>query len=286
MRAHAAVRVERDVRGALRVAELRSAVPLVLRLTGTTPAGVSPPTATVHLVSAAAGPLAGDELRLDLTVGSGVRLVMRSVAAMVALPGRGATGPSRLVVRAWVDDDGELDFQPEPTVVARGADHVAVTEVSLAPSARLCLREEILLGRFDEPPGAYHGTLRVDITAGPHDRTPLLRQELALAPDLPGLHGPAHLGPARGVGARLVAGPAWAAQAARARPVTVTDGRGEAALLPLAGPGYLVTALAMDAVTLRRLLAISPTPDPPASEPSGSELSGSEPPTPHPDRGQ
>ncbi|MCK9924272.1 urease accessory protein UreD [Frankia sp. AgPm24] len=250
MRAHAAVRVERDAHGALRVAELRSDVPVVLRLTGTSPVGASPPTATVHLVSAAAGPLAGDELRLDLTVGGGVRLVVRSVAAMVALPGRGGTGPSRLLVRAQVGNEGELDFQPEPTVVARGADHVAITEVSLASSARLCLREEILLGRFGELPGAFHSTLRVDVNG------PLLRQELALGPDAPGLRGPAQLGGARAVGSRLVAGPAWAGQAAEA--VSVTDEHGEAALLPLAGPGYLVSALAADAVTLRRLLTTAP----------------------------
>ncbi|MCL9760811.1 urease accessory protein UreD, partial [Frankia sp. AiPa1] len=227
MRAHATVRVDLGARGDAQVTELRSDVPLVLRLTGRAPAGDSPASATVHLVSAAAGPLAGDDLRLDIVVGEGVRLVLRSVAAMVALPGRGATGPSRLAVTAQVGAGGELDLRPEPTVVAAGANHAAVTEVTLAPTARLWLREEILLGRFGEPAGAFHGTLRVDISrdttsrgavsrgappgGGPGAGTiPLLRQELELGPDVPGLHGPAQLGPARAVGSLLVAGPEWA----------------------------------------------------------------------------
>jgi urease accessory protein len=217
------------------------------------------PTATVHLVSAAAGPLAGDDLRLDITVGSGARLVVRSVAATVALPGR-EPGPSRLVVSAEVADGGALEFEPEPTVIAAGAEHWSVIDVRLGVTATLRLREEILLGRFGEPPGSFHGTLRVDVAtptrtadhARPLRSSPLLRQELLLGPDAPGMRGPAHLGPARAVGSLLVAGPEWAGPAVDAG---VLDG---AALLPLAGPGYLVSALADDAVSLRRSLTTPP----------------------------
>ncbi|MCM3884747.1 urease accessory protein UreD [Frankia sp. R82] len=308
MRANAAVRVELGARDDVHVRELRSDVPLVLRLTGRRPGGAAPsaapppgtpatpPSVTVHLVGAAAGPLAGDDLRLDISVGAGVRLVLRSVAAMVALPGRGAGDrPSRLTVTAQVGPGGELDFQPEPTVVAAGADHAALTEITLDPTARLWLREEILLGRFGESAGSFHSMLRVDISpgAGVEPRTGastetepavgtvlrggtigLLRHELALGPDTPGLHGPAQLGAARAVGSLVVAGPEWAGPG----PESVIVGRGsqpgqddhagrgggEAALMPLAGPGYLVTALAPDAVSLRRLLATAP-----GSHPSG-----------------
>ncbi|WP_261565338.1 urease accessory protein UreD [Frankia gtarii] len=276
VRAHAAVRVDLGPNGAPRLVELRSDVPIVLRLTDVSPAragvaeGAKPvPTMTVHLVNGAAGPLAGDDLRLDISVGGGVCLVMRSVAATVALPGHGP-GPSRLIVTAEVADGGELDFGPEPTVVADGADHRMITEIRLAATARLRLREEILLGRFGEPTGSVLSTLRVDVahadgtagdgtagavgavgalrTGGTSGGMPLLRQELLLGPRVPGLRGPAQLGGARAVGSLLVAGPEWAGPGPEP---AVAEGVGR---LPLTGPGYLVSALADDAVTLRRLL--------------------------------
>ncbi len=273
VRAHAAVRVERGPQGAPRLAELRSDVPIVLRLTGVSPVrtgartgggarpGAEPlPTMTVHLVNGAAGPLAGDDLRLDISVGGGVRLVLRSVAATVALPGHGP-GPSRLTVTAEVADGGELDLGPEPTVVADGADHRIVTEVRLAATARLRLREEILLGRFGEPSGSVLSMLRVDVAGGAEGSgtdlaggssrwVPLLRQELLLGPQAPGLRGPAQLGGARAVGSLLVVGPEWA-EAGAGADAAVAEG---VARLPLTGPGYLVSALADDAVTLRRRL--------------------------------
>lgn len=263
MRAHASVRVELGDDGSPLVTELRSQVPLVLRRTTAADSTFATwglptpeptdrlPTVVVHLVNAAAGPLAGDELRLDVRVGFGVHLVLRSVAATVALPGHGPR-PSTTTVTADVADGAILDYLPEPTVAAYGCRHRSVAEVSLGAGAFLRWREEILLGRFDEPAGAIWTSLRVD-TASLADgqlagRRPLLRQELDLAPDAPGLHGPAVLGSARAVGSLLVAGPGPDGLAAEAY-----AGPG-VAVMPLAGPGVLVSALADDAVTMRRRL--------------------------------
>jgi urease accessory protein len=245
--------VEAAVDGGARLAELRSEVPLVLRRTGlvadpTRPGPADLPTVAVHLVNAAAGPLAGDELRIDVAVGAGVRLVLGSVAATVALPGRG-DAPSVLHVTAEVADGGALDVAVEPTVAARGCRHRIETEVMLGAGAFLRWREEIMLGRFGEAAGSVWASLRVDVAAGPGGRRrPLLAQDLDLAPDAPGLHGPAVLGGARAVGSLLVAAPG---PAGLGREPAVGDG---VALLPLAGPGVLVSALADDAVTLRRRL--------------------------------
>ncbi len=289
--AHAAVQVDPTPDGGIRVSELRSQVPLVLRRTGTTDSSCGSdalphgylPTATVHLVNAAAGPLAGDRLRLDISVGAGVALVLRTVAATVALPGRGdhcgssdenenghgnrADPPSLFDVRADVGPDAALAYLPEPTVAARGCRHHMRARIRLASTARLLWREEIVLGRFGEPAGSISCALHVDVEGqgqeqgrNGHNREghnregrsgmlrPLLRQELCLDPGMPGLDGPAVLGGARVTGSLLIAGPG-------------PDGLGTApavtdtfALLPLAGPGVLISALAPDAVALRQAL--------------------------------
>ncbi|ABD10214.1 urease accessory protein UreH [Frankia casuarinae] len=285
VRARAVIRVESAPDGTARLIELRSDVPIVLRQTGASPGRTRAPstvpalsadalpTATVHLVNATAGPLAGDDLGLDISVGSGVRLVVRSVAATVALPGHGP-GPSRFTVSARVAPGGALDFAPEPTVAARGSDHLLVTDVHLATTAWLRLREEIVLGRFGETTGSIRSTLRVDMDAHaevdpPSEPTPLLRQDLVLGPEIPGLTGPALLGSARALGSLLVAGPDPVGSPA-ARRESVPAKRAESgaqaavadgvALLPLAGPGYLISALAENAVTLRRRLEQGPAP--------------------------
>ncbi|RAY12090.1 urease accessory protein UreD [Actinomadura craniellae] len=227
-RARAAVTAERDATGRTRLTGLRSDGPLALR---ETPEGV-------YLVGAAAGPLGGDDLALDLTVGAGARLAVRSAAAMIALPGRG--GGSRFAVRAAVGADGRLDFAPEPTVAAAGCDHRSVAEISLARGAVLRWREELVLGRHGEVAGRH--VARLDVTV--EDR-PLLRHELRL--DDPAIHGGrAVLGGATAVGGVLLAGPGL-----HTEPFA---GAG-LAVLPLAGPGVLVTALAATADELRRKLS-------------------------------
>ncbi|WP_239335764.1 urease accessory protein UreD [Frankia sp. CiP3] len=288
--AHAAVRVDPTDDGGIRVSELRSQVPLVLRRTGTTdrhgshndPQHMRLPTVTIHLVNAAAGPLAGDRLRLDIAVGTGVCLRLRTVAATVALPGFGGRGDhgdgncrgdnhgddhwddtdrsSLFDVHADVGPGATLVYLPEPTVAARGCRHRMRASIRLASTACLLWREEIVLGRFGEPAGSISTALRVDVSDQEHnqkqdrdqgdDRTwrPLLRQELTLDPAMPGLDGPAVLGTARVAGSLLIAGPG---PAGLVTGPAVTD---TFALLPLAGPGVLISALASDAVTLRQAL--------------------------------
>ncbi|KPM56829.1 urease accessory protein UreD [Frankia sp. CcI49] len=258
VRARAALRVELDADGTARIAELRSAVPVILRRTGGSGRVV-----VIHLVGGAGGPLAGDDLGLDIAVGAGAHLVVRSVAATVALPGHGA-GPSTFAVHAQVGPAAALSWLPEPTVVAAGARHRMTTEITLTPDSSLRYREEILLGRFGEPGGSLTTSLRVDVdvdreappapsvhpASSVPRRRPLLCQELRLGPDLPGAAGPAVLAGARAIGSVLVAGPATSFDSA-AGSGSVADG---VAALRLAGPGALVSALAGDAVTLRRRL--------------------------------
>jgi urease accessory protein len=230
--------------GVTRLPVLASQVPLVLRRTAS----------AVYMVGGAAGPIGGDELRLRITVGAGAFLLLRTAAASIALPGLDGH-ESVLRVSASVAAGGRLEYLPEPVVVAAGARHATLISVTLAAGASLMLRDELLLGRHGEAGGATRSVLRVD-----YGGRPLLRQSLAVSGTDPASLGPAVLSGHRAVGSLLLvnqladgtrAGYAGAdgdsERAGRATP--------ERAVMPLAGPGVLVTALAHDAVTLRRRLA-------------------------------
>ncbi|MDQ3679912.1 MAG: urease accessory protein UreD [Actinomycetota bacterium] len=222
-----------DGRGRTCLRSLRSATPLNLRAT---PDGV-------YLVGGAAGPLGGDHLELDVEVGPGASLTLRTAAAAVALPGANGEA-STLAVRAGVGEGATLRWLPEPSVAALGCRHHVQTHLVLAPGSRLVWREELLLGRHGEEPGCWRARSVVDL-----DGAPLWRHELCLGPEVPGDDGPAVLGGSRAVGSVLVVDPAWAAGGPE--PTVMSD---TAAVLPLGGPAVVVTALAYDAVSLRARL--------------------------------
>jgi urease accessory protein len=127
---------------------------------------------TVHLVSAAATPLGGDTIRVRVIVEPGARLRVRSAAATVALPGA-ATAESRA---HWhVEVAGDLDIDPQPTVIAGNSRHLSTTGLSLSGSGRVRLRERIQIGRSDEHQGFWSGSLHADV-----DGAPLIRHRIDL----------------------------------------------------------------------------------------------------------
>ena len=225
--------------GGTRLPVLRSAAPLVLRRT---------PEA-VYVVGAAAGPLGGDQLSLRVTVRAGASLCLRTVAASVALPGLD-DAESVLTVTATVEPGGTLKYLPEPVVIADNARHATDIRVTLAESARLILREELILGRHGEQGGAYRGSLRADYAG-----RPLLRQSLEVSGTDEATRGPAILSGHRACGTLLRVGPGLPGSAITAAGAPCADH--QVAVMPLAtGPAALITALANDAVTLRRRLTL------------------------------
>jgi urease accessory protein len=127
---------------------------------------------TVHLVSAAATPLGGDTLRVRVVVEPGARLRLRSAAATVTLPGSG-TPESHAI---WTFEvAGELDVDPEPTVVAATSRHITSTRVDVAGTGRLRLRERVQIGRTGEQQGFWSGSLHADV-----EGSPLLRHRIEL----------------------------------------------------------------------------------------------------------
>lgn len=252
MKARARVVAEPDGRGGTRLAVVRSEAPLILR---NTPDGL-------FLVGGAGGPLGGDDLALEIEVGAGAALTVRTAAASVALPG---DGPSEVSVHARVAGGGALRWLPEPVVAARGCVHHMAVSLHLEGSAAVLWREELVLGRHGEEPGTVVTRTTADI-----DGNPLLRHELALGLGYRASTGPAVIAGARAVGSVLLVGPGAPAVARVLGP--------GGAVLPLAAGGAQVLAVADSAPALRRVLGegsraprvdelvVSPAP-PPGFEP-------------------
>jgi urease accessory protein len=127
---------------------------------------------TVHLVSAAATPLGGDTIAVRVVVEPGARLRLRSAAATVTLPGHNSVESSA----HWhVEVAGDLDIDPQPTVVAGGSRHTTATRLSVTREGRVRLRERVQIGRIDEQQGFWSGSLHADVDGGP-----LLRHRIEL----------------------------------------------------------------------------------------------------------
>jgi urease accessory protein len=213
----------------------RSSVPVVLRPTGEH---------RVHLVHAAGGPLGGDDLALDLTVGADCSLQLRSAAAMVVQPGR-LLAAARWTVTAALAPGAVLDWQPEPTVVCDGAELHSQLKVVMQPDAGAMVREQIVLGRADQRGGRFVGELIIELAGAP-----LLAHTTLLDGADPALTGPAGTGGARVAGMLAVVGEGIEG------PV---EGASEQpglrwACSALDGPGWLLLALGDRATDVTRLL--------------------------------
>lgn len=233
-----------DRGGGTRLAVLRSEPPLLLRRTGP---------AQVHLVGGAAGPLGGDDLRLDIEVGAGAALCVHTVAASIALPNL-AGDASRMEIRATVEAGGRLCWLPEPLIAAAHCRHVTASIVELAAGAALRWRDEIVCGRHGEP----SGDVRLG-TAVRLDGRPLYQHELAVGPSAPGWSGAAVLGGASAVGSVLLVDPEWT-ESGPPPPRVLGE---STAFMPLAGPAALAMATAPDLLKVRRALeAVVTSPEP------------------------
>jgi urease accessory protein len=232
LHAHAAVRARLQA-GRTRCVVLRSAPPITWRGDGE----------EVYLVGTAAGPLGGDDHRVDVEVERGARLIVRSAAATIHLPG--ASGrPSSTTATVSVGAGASLRWLPEPTILAQGCDQRTTAAISLDADASLVWRTETILGRHGEVSGSMLDRLRVD-----RGGCPLYRSDLALGPAWPHSSGPAGTGDALAVGTVLVVGPA-----ARRIEVEGSDGVAAAAMR-IDGDAMVVTALARQPGPLRTLLA-------------------------------
>ncbi len=237
MIAAASAVIEAGPDGAPRYLSLRSAPPLLLR----------PTPDALYLVGGAGGPVGGDDVRLRLALGPKARLTVRSAAATVARPGPEPTEWSRFSVTADLGAGAALAWLVEPGVASAGCRHHVDVEIRIVAGCTLIWRDELVLGRHGERPGSWSTSLRADL-----DGRALLRQRLDVGPHAPGWDGPAIVGNARAVGSVLMVQPDVGVGLSLG-PHQRSD-LGRLSVMPLAGPGVLVSALASTAGGLRQIL--------------------------------
>jgi urease accessory protein len=104
--------------------------------------------------------LGGDAIHLRVVVEAGARLRVRTAAATVTLPGA-ATVESHT---GWtLEVAGELDLDPQPTIVAASSRHVTTTRLDIVDHGRIAVRERIQIGRTGEREGFWSGSLHADV---------------------------------------------------------------------------------------------------------------------------
>ncbi|MFD4941987.1 urease accessory protein UreD [Streptomyces sp. NPDC058409] len=204
--------------------------------------------ARVCIVGAMSAPLGGDRLRIEASAQQGAALHITSAAATLAL--RGPTSEHATYdVHLTAGEHAQLHWLPKPLICAGGSDLRQTWTVDLAPTARLVLREEQILGRTGESPG--HVATRLTVRGG--GRT-LLDQQAEYGPGAPGWDGPAVLAGHRAAGQLLIVDPDFEESPLEVQLLGGSPEEGQAVLTPLAGPAALVTAVAPDGLRLRHLL--------------------------------
>ncbi|WP_255310704.1 urease accessory protein UreD [Streptomyces viridosporus] len=206
------------------------------------------PWARVGVIGAMSAPLGGDRLALDITAEARTRLEVTTAAATIAL--RGSTAdPATYDVRLAVGPHACLNWLPQPLISTRGSTLRQTFDVDLAPTSRLLLREEQVLGRTAEPPGLLSTRLTVR-----RDGRAILDQHTVHGDPATAWNGPAVLGGHRTTGQLLIVGPEVDTDR---KPLVIGDGPAEgcAVMAPLAdAPALLTTAVAPTPDRLRRLL--------------------------------
>jgi urease accessory protein len=191
--------------------------------------------AHVVLVQSGACLIADDDVQIAVSLGAGAALELSEIGATIAHDVRGHAG-AKLSLEIEIDSGSTLIWAAAPLVLSRGAVLRRRVRVGVRAGAAVLLRDTLVLGRADEPPGALDADLSATV-----DGTPLLRERLliggqGLPPGSPiGLAGRRVLDTAMLLGRR--------------------DPRPPERTLELAGPGALWRTLSDDAATADRAVS-------------------------------
>jgi urease accessory protein len=115
------------------------------------------------LVSSAATFLEDDRLSIELVLGAGSSLTVRSTGAQLAFPCLGP-GSSALDVHVTIGPGASLVWRPEPLVACAGCRHTSAARVELADAtSRVLWWDELVLGRTGEAVAGIDLTARLRI---------------------------------------------------------------------------------------------------------------------------
>lgn len=171
------IRVARDTRGGRVRMTIGSQGPRGRGHLGIRVLDAAPDRARVAVVAEGALLVAGDEIRLDFTVGPGVTLEVVEPAGTVAYDMRG--GDARWAVTVDLGELARLVWRAEPFVISSGARVQRTLDLSLDVGARAVLRETLVFGRSAESGGVLRQRVRASGPGGP-----ILAEDL----DLDGAH--------------------------------------------------------------------------------------------------
>jgi urease accessory protein len=135
----------------------------------------APGSVRVALVGAQALLLAGDRVRVEVSVSGRVRVELVEVAGTVAYNMRG--GSAAWDCHVELAGGADLSWRGEPFVVSQGASVARSTTLAVTDESCLELRESFVLGRT----GEHGGTLRTT-TRGTLGGRPAIAEDLDLAP--------------------------------------------------------------------------------------------------------
>jgi urease accessory protein len=196
-------------------------------------------TCRLCLINSAAGPLAGDDITFELTVGEHANAAVVAAGAAIA-----QGGASRLRSLVRVGEHASLDGGPAPLIVSHSASVVSETCLELAESASVRWRETLVLGRSGEPAGLA----RVGWTVTRGGR-PTLRQSVDLTSEKLA-SWPGMLATGRVLLSLFISAPGYQATSQVLDPTAVRQ--------RVDGHSVLITVLADDAATAeKRLCALS-----------------------------
>jgi urease accessory protein len=122
--------------------------------------------ATIALVSTRASLIAGDDVRLSVSVGPGAVLELVEIGATLAHDARSGP-PAAIRTSLTVEPGGVLVWCGEPLIAASGCDALRTTEAEVGAGGRLLLGDTIVLGRAGERPGALATRTRIVCDGAP-----------------------------------------------------------------------------------------------------------------------
>jgi urease accessory protein len=192
------------------------------------------------LVGSAAGPLAGDEVSFELTVGPDAAAMILASGASIA-QGIAGRAPSRLSSVVTVGERGRLTARPAALIVSAGSSVLVRIALVLAETATASWRELLVLGRAGEAGGSVvlHWSVH-------RSGRPVLVQTIELTEDA-SMGWPGMLGANRVVASALISGPGVVARTLVDSPTAVCQKVDEQTVL--------ITVLDQDAVSAERRLS-------------------------------